>query len=384
MDSLFTNLQKYRPRDNNNPIENFVTEAFAWLLRKDTELGRYLINQIAEKLAGTAKGFSLTSNDVSWSTQENYGGVFPDMEAKWSGMTLVFEHKVWSPLHGGQLKSYRKFHEKAGNDYRLILIAGHHSQHSQKPDLALCWHEIYVWIKNYVDSTQISETTWVINDFLQLLKSEGLGPIAPISHTAIWHYQEAITLRTKLEDLIGKIHKQRLLVIKDYRSEVRTQEGVTGIQFNRINPDNPEKSGWNPGVFVGFALDGGDHKIRSRMKDGLKMILNISISKKYHDHYFNWPEYTSLIEELDEKAKGIGNKWNFYNHRAEAKPFNQWHPLYLEYSMLELFQGTEDVQEQEARFKKMAEEALNMLMSCSSFKSFESKLNESVKTALSI
>lgn len=384
MDSLFTSLQKYRPRDNNNPIENFVTEAFAWLLRKDAELGKYLINQIAEKLVGTEKKFSLTSESIGWSTQENYGGVFPDMVAKWSGMTLVFEHKVWSPLHTGQLKNYRKFHEDAGNDYRLILITGHHSQHDQKPDLALCWHEVYVWINSYVDSSIISETTWVIKDFLQLLKSEGLGPIAPISHTAIWHYQEAITLRNKLEDLIGKVYKQRLVVLKNYRSEVKTQEGVIGIQFNRINSDKPEKSGWNPGVFVGFAIEGGDHKIRSRLKDGLKMILNISLSKKYHDHYFKWKEYTSLIEELDEKTKEIGNKWTFYNHREDAKPFNHWHPLYLEYSMLELFQGTEDVQEQEARFRQMAEEALSILMSCSSFESFESKLNESAKTALSI
>jgi hypothetical protein len=380
MDSLFTNLQKYRLRDNNNPIENFVTEAFAWLLRKDTELGRYLINQIAEKLDGTAKGFSLTSNDVSWSTQENYSGVFPDMEAKWSGMALVFEHKVWSPLHGGQLKSYREFHEKAGNDYRLILITGHHSQHSQKPDLALCWHEVYVWIKNYVDSTQISETTWVINDFLQLLKSEGLGPTAPISHTAIWHYQEAVTLRSKLENLIGKVYKQQWLVLSGYCSEVKKQEGVIGIQFNRINPDDPEKSGWNPGVFVGFALDGGDHKIQNRMNDGLKMILNISISKKHHAHYSTWLEYISLIKELDDKAKAVSNGWTFYNHREEARTFNPWHPLYLEYPMLELFQGTEEIQEQETRFKEMAEEVLDMLMSCSSFKSFERKLNESVST----
>lgn len=384
MDSLFTRLQKYRPREKSNPIENFVTEAFAWLLRKDVELGVYLIRRISERTVGTNKEFSFDGDKVTWSTQENYSGVFPDMEAKWTGMTLVFEHKVWSALHAGQLTNYRDYHEKAGNDYRLILITGHHSQHGQKPDLALCWHEVYAWIDNYIDASTTNEFTWVIKDFLQLLKSESLGPIAPISHTAIWHYQEAITLREKLEDLIGKVHKQQLLVLNDYRSEIKTIEGVVGIQFNRINSDDTDVTGWKPGLFVGFVLNGKDHLIDCRMKDGLKMILNISISQKYHDHYFKWPEYIGLIEELEQKTENIGNKWTFYNHRAEAKPFNQWHPLYLEYPMIELFQGTEIAAEQEVRFKEMAEDALNMLMSCSSFKGFERKLNELVNTVLDI
>ncbi len=380
MDSLFTSLQKYRPREKSNPIENFVTEAFAWLLRKDVELGLYLIRKISERTAGTSKEFSFDGDDVTWSTQENYDGVFPDMEAKWPGMTLVFEHKVWSKLHTGQLNNYRNFHEKAGNNYRLILITGHHSQHGQKPDLALCWHEVYLWINSYIEASTANESTWIIKDFLQLLKSEGLGPIAPISHTAIWHYQEAITLKNKLEDLVGKVHKQQLILLDDYRSEIKTNEGVVGIQFNRINSDNPDVVGWKPGVFVGFVLDGKDHLIGCRIKDGLKMILNISVSKKYHDHYFKWPEYNSLIKELDIKTACAGNKWTFYNHRAEAKPFNHWHPLYLEYPMIEVFQGTEIAEEQEVRFKEMAKEALNMLTSCLSFKDFERKLNESVST----
>lgn len=55
MDSLLTSLRKYHPRENTNPVENFITEAFAWLLRKDDELSHSLINHIAQKLSDTDK-----------------------------------------------------------------------------------------------------------------------------------------------------------------------------------------------------------------------------------------------------------------------------------------------------------------------------------------
>lgn len=375
MSSLLTSLRKYRPRENSNPVENFITEAFAWLLRKDPDLGRYLVNQFAERLINSSKKFTPTNDGIVWSTQANYGGVFPDMEAKWPGMTLVFEHKVWAELHGNQLNNYRDFHTNTGNDYRLILITGHHSQHGQNPDLALCWHEVYVLIKHYLDSSQTTEITWLIQDFLELLKTEGLGPAAPISHTAIYHYQEAITLRPRLEALMARVFKHKWsLSAEIYQSAIKNKEGVLGIQFARRNPENNDHPLWAPGIFIGFCLDGWDHRIESRLKDGLKMCLNISISENHHDAYPAWSEYKELVKELADKVSKHSGNWTFYNHRAEASPFNPWHPLYLEYPMLEVFKGTETTEQQEQRFIEIAEEALVMLTSCEAFAAFECKL----------
>lgn len=142
------------------------------------------------------------------------------MEAKWPGMTMVFEHKVWAGLHDDQLKNYRDYHHDAGNDYRLILITGHHSQHDQNPDLALCWHDIYVLFENHFEVSGQNANAWIIRDFLQLLKSEGLGPAAPISHTAIFHYQEAISLSSQLEALMHIANKHEWSML-GYRSEVK-------------------------------------------------------------------------------------------------------------------------------------------------------------------
>ena len=164
MDSLFTSLRKYRPREKSDPFENFVTEAFAWLLRKDTELGLCFIDGISKKLASKGKGFTLRGNEVAWSTQENYGGVYPDMEAKLSGITLVFEHKVHAPLHNDKLQSYRSYHERMGREYRLILITGHQSHSAHDPALALCWYENYQLIERNIKTKQSNEYTWEVKD----------------------------------------------------------------------------------------------------------------------------------------------------------------------------------------------------------------------------
>ena len=377
MDSLFTSLRKYRPRENTDPLENFVTEAFAWLLRKDDGLGLYLISAIAQMLADTDKSFSPPSDVIVWSTQENYDGYYPDMEAKWPGMAIVFEHKVNSKLHANQLENYREFHRRIDNDYRLILVTRHRAQHAQNPDLALCWFDIYALIKGYLETSEETSITWVINDFLQLLKSQGLGPAAPISHTSIWYYQEAMKLNTSTQQLMNNVIEHGWSIKKEYHCEVKSSEGVMGIQFNRIERKEPLEVSWKPGIFVGFVLDGTDHKIKHRLKDGLKMCLNISIQNSFHKTYSNWLEYKALVTELTEKALKSDREWLVYDHVNDKKSCNKWHPLYLECSMLDVFKGTETMEEQEKRFVEIAEDALSLLMSCVSFQSFENKLMNS-------
>lgn len=42
--NLFSNLSKYAASNTTSPLENFITEAFAWMLQNDSEALETLIN----------------------------------------------------------------------------------------------------------------------------------------------------------------------------------------------------------------------------------------------------------------------------------------------------------------------------------------------------
>ena len=43
---LFDALRRYSPRDGNDPLENFTTESFAWLLNKYPEFGEFFLRHL--------------------------------------------------------------------------------------------------------------------------------------------------------------------------------------------------------------------------------------------------------------------------------------------------------------------------------------------------
>ena len=174
MDSLLINLRKYRPRENTDPLENFMTEAFAWLLRRNTGFSMHWLESLNE-LFDDGEKFMLPTEDVLWSTQDNFDGKYPDMVASWSQTRIIFEHKVWADLHENQLSNYRSYADKQSWDYRLILITARKSQHEQNPDLAICWDLVYKQITQYLNQDDTELESWLLEEFLALLRSEGMG-----------------------------------------------------------------------------------------------------------------------------------------------------------------------------------------------------------------
>ena len=44
---LLESLRKYRPREGKDPLENFITEAFAWILNNYSDFAEFFINKYA-------------------------------------------------------------------------------------------------------------------------------------------------------------------------------------------------------------------------------------------------------------------------------------------------------------------------------------------------
>ena len=135
---LFEALRKYSPREGNDPLENFITEGFAWLLNKYPEFGEFFLQYLEEKLQ-----LNVNKYDCKWSTQVNFDGKYPDMVYRWENRAIVFEHKTWTRLDENQIKNYREYSQREFDDSRIALITATKQQHEQCPDLALCWSDIY-------------------------------------------------------------------------------------------------------------------------------------------------------------------------------------------------------------------------------------------------
>ncbi len=376
---LFEALSRYSPKEGQTPLENFITEGFAWILNNYPDFGEFFLQDLEEKLKERGREWSIENYDCEWRTQEDFDGKYPDMVCHFNGenKAIIFEHKTWSHLHENQLANYKEYAKRNFTDYRILLITETRQQHEQDPDLAICWSDIYNLISNWEER---GNNELLIKDFQQLLKSVGLGPPAPISHASIRYYYETRKLKGNIQNLIERV-KDREEEKKEWKKMIKkhlniSEEGHSG----RIGL---ELLSWEGCIFVGILVDGEDHKTEpiDRVK-GPDFCLIISFSQSLHDFYPKEKSYKKLVEELlPKKVEQLNDGWQFYDHLKdfEAPRKNKYHPIHIRKPMLDVFCGTESCEDQEERFYEAASTLIRLVAEEESFWA----LRESCKEYLS-
>lgn len=371
MDSLLVNLRKYRPRENTDPLENFITEAFAWLLRSSDEVMKAVWELMNDHLTTPVP---VPLDDVSISTQENFNGKFPDMVLSWQGWLLVFEHKTWSELHINQLSNYRSFADNNSDNYRIVLITAKRSQHRQSPDAALCWEQVFNKLDKIKDSVSGDKITWAIQDFLKLLKSEGLGPSTPINKLALAYYKDAIALDEQLKNVcLNTKNQQWPLLTQGMQAYLPNKRwGRIGIEFNRL--DNHQKPKWEPGIFCGFILDHVDHQIPDLMSSGLICSVILDLNQWAQKHYRSNNLYTNLVLELTDYIAINYPDWQVSNRHDFGRQLNGWHPLFVTKTIEDMFEHAHTNEEQEAAFFQQISAIQQALLACPAFLKLKNEL----------
>lgn len=384
--SLLTALRNYRPRENHDPLENFITEAFAWLLINHPKFGRFYLGRILSLLG---LGELPTGHSIKWETQVNLGGVYPDLVGEVGAHAYLFEHKAWSPLHASQLDNYRAGAvQKYGKaNYHLILITGGISQIDQNPNLGLCWHEVHAWITDWQQHKEY-EPDHLFVDFQHLLKSEGLGPPAPVSHEAILAYQPARSFEPALSSLIIRVSGypwEKLLLPASTKSHLpwhhslwRGKDRWGRFGINLLG----DTENWSPGLFAGFLVNPTDHNVEwlNPACPDFSLILDINIEK--HPNYEQTETYNQLRSAMEAKIKEACPDYQFFDHLANSPAPNKWHPIHIRKPMLEMLRGTRDGNEQEKRFIDETTRLLRCVTSCPEYRAFRDSLHTEKKTEL--
>lgn len=365
-DNLFLALKRYAPGPNVDPKENFLTEAFAWLLRQHEGLAEHFIQFV---LGQCELDFVLPEDTPArWVTQEGDGRVWLDMVADFGDKAIVFEHKVWSQLGEGQLKKYRDYGDDVwSGGVLVVLITARRSQHAQEPDVALTWAQVHRQLARWSEREQRSHV--LVEHFLGLLRAEGLGPPAPISHDAILGYFPAQQLEPSLKALVkralaedwswlyARVHptRRRAAPYLRWSRGERYRDGRMGLDL---------LEGWRPGFFVGVMLDGADHKVEpSAPQLGPDFCCVLSYNIKA-ENAPTWDDFIqgSAYRRLCARLASEGDGWDVLDHiKAHSKP-NRWHPLHIRRPLLEVMRGTQTLDEQLDAFMDASREVLDLVV----------------------
>lgn len=135
MSSLFTRLYAQRPSPERNQRENFLTEAFAYVLEKDAAFRDRWIKSLQWRHAPK-------QTDCHVETQTSYPDGQPDIELRGTDFKILVESKVDSPEGDRQLDRYGKILSepepdsgKTYDDSRQVLVyLTRHHEHKKKPE----------------------------------------------------------------------------------------------------------------------------------------------------------------------------------------------------------------------------------------------------------
>lgn len=346
---LLINLRSYRPREDRDSLENFVTEVFRWLLENIQGFSGDFLDLVNLRL-GQERELEWSDGPVVWQSQFSLGTKRPDMVAAAGSNLLVFEHKVWSPASSQQLANYRKLAAKdyPQHDTRVVQIVPHPAEFRPEADCCLCWSDVYSCVEGLLHRGELSDFEIAyLKDFLELLDFEGLGPPSPVNIVGLRYFNEAANVEQQLQKLYtALLQGGRLRDLSGYEQAIGySQWGRVGILWNRR--DAHEK--WAPAIGLCTVINGKDHCITHRMtgNDPLKLQVILSFSKSLHRaRRALVTEYGQLKNKMAQLAGKYG--WNFYDHLEDssATSRNAYHQLYLEAPLHEIFRGTKDFESQ--------------------------------------
>ncbi|MFH1468333.1 MAG: hypothetical protein ABIO70_28350 [Pseudomonadota bacterium] len=347
--NLFLSLRKQVATQGLDPREDYLTEAFAWLLQNEPGLGLTYARWLA-----TRAGWPLPEVTPTWQTQVYLPGEgergFVDLVGLCSTNTLLVEHKRWAPLSSGQLQKYRRLGEQRWpGRFKVVLVTASRRQHEQDPDFALTWAEVVNFLRSRKNEPVGID---MVQQFVDFLDTDGLGPLPLVTREAIAGYLTGRTLEPSLtalfERLPGVLDLEALRPL--YRalglSDTLKAPFVYGTRWGRLGLDFPSWRAWRPGVFVGVMLDGRDHLV-GLSKPELGPDFSLVVDVHLHPGQPTWeeivrhPEFAALRDRL---AAGSGD-YEFVDHLA-MQPVNRWHPIHLRRPLAEVLRGVSGTEEQ--------------------------------------
>lgn len=175
MSNLFSNLYQWLHRQD----ENFVTETFAFILRRLLEGDRTLGNTLVRWLCFPANSpVSLDGQEWDVSLQVTSGKEGrPDIWLRSAKAFLLVEVKRRSGLGKEQLERYRRILDQSGAEIKqLVLLTESPVEigvNAEKPDYEVRWHKVAEWLRSHPCADPVA--CFLTRQFIDFLEDERIA-----------------------------------------------------------------------------------------------------------------------------------------------------------------------------------------------------------------
>jgi hypothetical protein len=350
MANLFSQLFTFRPREDYSSIENFLTESFAYFLRRDKDVCEAFVARVLGREI-KIEGYELETQLV-----ERLPGRtrFPDLELMFrasSGETylIISEHKWNSEIRPEQLVDYQEILSSKDADHRHLVTIVARADQKRAAQLAplvlptthLLWEDVYRVLKN------LNKQDPILSEFLEFMESHSLNPGQPIDSETMKAFLSSSDFKAQLTRFSNKLFYEYSwkIIPEAYRKkpEIRDRYGRVGIEFRT--------PGWNPTLVAGFLYDPRNHMVTlTRPAESVDLFLRIEADATTNERI------DELLALLSQKGKLLSTKGPRVLIRDEPGNGNRWTLLIAQQSLMTVISDAVEEREQiEAIYNRLNE-----------------------------
>ena len=192
--SIFSRVFSYRQRDSHTPLENFLTEIFAYCLEADAKFRHDFLTNILQ--------IEYNANNFSISTQEEYYGFGrPDIQITFDNSIILIECKVESGERENQLNDYEQILNKLKPNQlnkNIVFLTKYFEVKELRNETVHLhmarWFQIYELINK--DNSQV---TIQLKEFL---KEQGMEKVKNFSIQDLMAMKTIPETMTKMDELL--------------------------------------------------------------------------------------------------------------------------------------------------------------------------------------
>ncbi|HLX61263.1 MAG TPA: hypothetical protein VKX17_08270 [Planctomycetota bacterium] len=299
--NLFKSLFEFRPRDGLTPAENFLTEAFAYILKTDHAARKQWISRLlGDNVVDVECTISTRPGEYDWNGLTT---IFPDMLLKGNcsenkQFAIYCEHKWDAPCDPSQLEKYKNSFQKKDPNAKVIFIGSNYLQ-KHLASKCLGGECCFLWEDVYYEFKKLHSKSNLLEEFLVFLKDHGLSPCEPISIEQMQEYVRSSGFSKSLLRLANKLNTDFSWIVVPGQlvreTSANDEYGFAGIVCHCNQ--------WKPRITFGFYYNTEYCKIDfvDRQK-GIDLALCIDIDPKFQQNC------APILEVLRAKCAALKNK----------------------------------------------------------------------------